>query len=299
LRARVLHALRDPRGDGGRLRRLPGARLLLKPGDAEGADWWATFFDEEYLQEYAPLFSLERDRREVARLLDLLGLPVGARVLDAACGQGRHAHLLAEAGLDVEAVDYSEALLARARERGTGPSLRYSRADMRALPAEWAGRFDAVVNLGTSFGFFGDQADDVAALREFARVLAPGGALLWEGASRDGVVARFLARDWWLTADGAMIAQERWFDPVSGVLCVESRRVGAPGGSTRTHQLRLYTATRLAELCTDVGLCVEQVYDGWRDRPLRRTSAEMVLLARKIDRASPPPRELPRRRLGH
>jgi len=36
-----------------------------------------------------------RDRREVARLVGLLGLPSGARILDVPCGQGRHAHLLA------------------------------------------------------------------------------------------------------------------------------------------------------------------------------------------------------------
>ncbi len=132
----------------------------------------------------------------MARVLELLGLPVGARVLDVACGQGRHAHLFAEAGLDVDGVDYSEDLLSHARARGTGPSLRYTRADMRSLPAEWSGRFDAVVSLSTSFGFFRDPSDDVVAIGEFARVLRPGAALLWHGASRDGVVARFLARDW-------------------------------------------------------------------------------------------------------
>ena len=258
-------------------------------------EWWASFFDERYLYEYEPLFSLRRDRTEVARVLDVLGLPVGARVLDVACGQGRHTHLLAEAGLDVDGVDFSDELLTRARERGTGAELRYTRGDMRALPDEWAGRFDAVVSLGTSFGFFREPADDVAALGEFARVLTPGGVLVWHGASRDGVVARFLARDWWTTADGTTIAQERSFDPLSGLLHVESRWSGPAGESTRTHHLRLYTATRLAELLAGVGLIVEGAWDGWRDRPLRRTSSEMLLVARKSNDSSDVA-ELPRRR---
>ncbi|HEU4643759.1 MAG TPA: class I SAM-dependent methyltransferase, partial [Gemmatimonadaceae bacterium] len=93
-------------------------------------------------------------------MIEVLGLPVGARILDVPCGQGRHAHLLAENGFDVTGLDYSAYLLARAKERGTGPSLRYVRGDMRRLPPRWTGRFDALVNLFTSFGFFLDPADD-------------------------------------------------------------------------------------------------------------------------------------------
>jgi SAM-dependent methyltransferase len=230
-------------------------------------------------------------------VLDVLGLPLGARVLDAACGQGRHAHLLAEAGLDVDAVDYSEDLLVRARARGTGPELRYTQGDMRSLPADWTGRFDAVVNLSTSFGFFRDPADDVAAIGEFARVLKPHGVLLWHGASRDGVMARFLARDWWTTADGTTIAQKRTFDPLSGLLSVESRWSGPGGEATRVHQLRLYTATRLAELFAGAGLIVAGAWDGWQDRALRRTSSEMLLVARNAAAAPGVLNELPRRRV--
>ena len=245
------------------------------------ADWWASYFDDVYLREYEPLFTLERDRREVARLLDVLGLPSGARVLDVPCGQGRHAHLLAEAGFLVDGVDLSRQLLARARERGTGPTLQYHERDMRKLLPSWSRRFDAVLNLFTSFGFFADPADDRTVLAEFARVLRPGGVLVWHGGDRDGVMARFLHRDWWETTDGTLHAQERTFDPLSGVLTIESRWRGPSGNGQREHRIRLYTPTRLAELCAEVGLIVEAAYDGWRDRPLTRRSSEMLLVARK------------------
>jgi ubiquinone/menaquinone biosynthesis C-methylase UbiE len=79
----------------------------------------------------------------VARLLEILALPVGARILDCPCGQGRHTHLLAEAGHRVDGVDYSRALLAVAKRRGTGQALRYTRADMRRLPARWRSAFSS------------------------------------------------------------------------------------------------------------------------------------------------------------
>ena len=212
----------------------------------------------------------------------MLGLPVGSRILDVPCGQGRHAHLLAEAGYDVDALDYSEHLLKIARRRGTGAKLRYTRGDMRRLPARWKNRFDAVINLFTPFGFFLDPGDDARVIGEFARVLKPGGTLVWHGGSRDGVMARFLSRDWWQTEDGTMVAHERSFDPLSGVLTIESSwRGSAKKPGRRTHRIRLYTATRLAELCADAGLLVEEAWDGFDEKPLSRTSGEMMLLARK------------------
>jgi SAM-dependent methyltransferase len=244
-------------------------------------EWWQSYFDAQYLLEYEPLFSPERDRREVSRLIEVLGLPVGARMLDVPCGQGRHAHLLAEAGYDVRGLDYSRHLLGVARERGTGPGLRYVQGDMRNLPARWTGRFDAVLNLFTSFGFFLDPADDVRVLAGFARVLAPGGVLVWHGGSRDGIMARFLARDWWRTRDGTLIAHERSFDPLSGVMTIQSTWSGPRANGEREHRIRLYSASQLATLLAAQGLVVEQAYDGWSAKPLTRRSSEMLLVARK------------------
>ena len=243
--------------------------------------WWATHFDARYLHEYEPLFDQTQDRREVARLVELLGLSAGARVLDCPCGQGRHAHLLAEAGFRVDGLDYSAALLDIARARGTGSSRHYTQGDMRRLPARWTGRFDAVLNLFTSFGFFDRPADDRVVLAEFARVLKPGGVLIWHGGSRDGVMAKFLHRDWWSTADGTMFGQERRFDPLSGFLEITSTWRGQTGDGERTHRIRLYTASELAERMREVGLVVEEAFDGWNPRSLTRRSGEMLLVARR------------------
>lgn len=246
-------------------------------------EWWASYFTGDYLLEFEPIFDYEEDRRQVARLLELLRLPAGARLLDCPCGQGRHAHLLAEAGFVVDGLDYSKELLARARLRGThARRLRYTRGDMRTLPRAWTGRFDGVLNLFTSFGFFLEPADDARVVREFARVLKPGGVLVWHGGSRDGVMARFLPKDWWTTANGTVVMQERRFDALSGILSITSSFASGPREMPgREHRIRLYTATRLSELMQEAGLVVEGAFDAWSDRALRRTSSEMLLVARK------------------
>ena len=252
-------------------------------------EWWESYFDEQYLLEYEPIFSAARDRADVARLIEILGLAAGERVLDVPCGQGRHAHLLAEAGFDVTGLDYSRHLLAIARARGTGKHLRYVRGDMRSLPEQWTGRFAAVLNLFTSFGFFLDPADDKRVIHELARVLRPDGVLVWHGGSRDGVMAKFLSRDWWKSANGTIIAHERDFDPLSGILTIRSHWSGKRSSGEREHRIRLYTASRLAELCRQAGLIVEEAYDGWSSAPLSRRSSEMLLVARKSELATQPP----------
>ncbi len=268
-------------------RPLSGQKLIESgSGDSQKnagshVPWWQQHFDAQYLQEYEPLFDPEQDRREVARLIELLGLPSGARILDCPCGQGRHTHLLAEAGFDVHGLDYSDALLALARQRAKGRRLRYTQGDMRSLPARWNRRFDAVVNLFTSFGFFDAPSDDLRVLAQFARVLKPGGKLIWHGGSRDGVMAKFLSRDWWSVADGTMFGQERRFDPLSGFLEITSTWRGPTGAGERTHRIRLYTASELAARMRELGLVVETAWNGWTNRPLTRLASEMLLVARK------------------
>jgi SAM-dependent methyltransferase len=182
----------------------------------------------------------------------------------------------------MDGIDYSRQLLAAALKRGSGPALHYRRADMRSLPAVWTSRYDGVVNLFTSFGFFDTPSDDARVIAEFSRVLKPGGVLVWHGASRDGVMARFLSRDWWETDDGTVVMQERRFDPLSGILSIDSTIRRTSGRTTRReHRIRLYTATRLAELCALQGLIVEEAFDGFGSRPLTRRSTEMLLVARK------------------
>src|SRR6187431_3190727 len=99
-------------------RREAGVLAIARTSRDAHLEWWRSYFDQDYLVEHAPMFTAERNRGEVSRALQLMGLPVGARVLDCPSGQGRHARLLAEAGLNVTALDYSAKLLAEARRAG-------------------------------------------------------------------------------------------------------------------------------------------------------------------------------------
>jgi SAM-dependent methyltransferase len=259
---------------------MPRKATAARRTGAPPGDWWRSYFDGGYLREYAPVFDVAEERQQVARLSELLGLPQGARVLDLACGQGRHAVLLAEAGFDVAGLDYSREMLRAAKARGEGKTLRYTRGDMRKLPARWTRRFDGVVNLFTSFGFFEDPTDDAAVFRQVARVLKRGGVFVWHGGNRDGLTDRFLRGDAWTTADGTAVRQDRSFDALSGFLTIASTWTKRRRVERRVHRIRLYTATHLAALLADSGLALVGAYGGFGEGPLTRGAHEMLLVAR-------------------
>lgn len=108
------------------------------------------------------------------KFVDYLGLPAGARVLDAATGTGRQALAFAERGLDVTAVDLSPHMLARAERGVRSPKVRFMSANVAALPFR-DGEFSAAV-MSFALHCMPEAVRD-AAVRELARVVAPRGVV--------------------------------------------------------------------------------------------------------------------------
>lgn len=131
------------------------------------------------------------------RLLDLAGpVPDGGRALDAGCGPGRSALVLAEAGLRVTAVDLHRPFLVRLQEaaaaRGLSGLISVEHASMDALPHA-DGSFDVVWSEGTAYLMGVD-----AALASWRRLLPPGGVLVftevgWATATPSPEARRFWA----------------------------------------------------------------------------------------------------------
>jgi SAM-dependent methyltransferase len=114
---------------------------------------------------------------EVPALVRALRLPVGGRVMEIGCGRGIALpvlHALLEPSL-LLGLDLDRGLLAHAARRGGGASPLLLCADARCIPLP-----DATVDLVIDFGTCYHIRDPVAALREVARVLRPGGVFVHE-----------------------------------------------------------------------------------------------------------------------
>ena len=123
-----------------------------------------------WAKSYPPLPHNPLMELEHATVTTLLPDVHGLTVLDAGCGSGRYLRELGDRGARVIGIDLSSAMLERARDT----SRRVARADIRALP------FDAMtIDLVICGLALGDIGELELALTEIARVLRPGGRVIY------------------------------------------------------------------------------------------------------------------------
>jgi len=141
---------------------------------------------------------------------------VGARrVLDVACGTGRHALALAQRGYQVVGVDLSAAMIERARENAAALGDAGGRAsfvvagfgELSGIGDALGGQADALVCLGSSLPHVLTEADLLAALADWYAVLRPGGLVLVQNRNMDAVMAK---RDRWMPVQQRAAGDREW-----------------------------------------------------------------------------------------
>jgi SAM-dependent methyltransferase len=123
--------------------------------------WFASWFDTPF---YHILYK-DRDHTEAQSFMDTLtnylNLPEHGKILDLACGKGRHSMYLNALGYDVTGVDLSENSIAYAK-KFENETLHFEVHDM-CQPFHQ--KFDAVFNLFTSFGYFEKDEDNLNTIK--------------------------------------------------------------------------------------------------------------------------------------
>ncbi|MBB6417141.1 SAM-dependent methyltransferase [Streptomyces massasporeus] len=138
---------------------------------------WDALFGDDYDYFDLPDLTPELSEKEASSMVALGGFEPGMDLLDAPCGHGRHANVLASRGYRVVGIDRDERFLAMAgSEAGKmGIQVDYRHVDLREMSFE--AEFDAAVSWYSSFGYFDDETDrDI--LRRYRRALRPGGRFL-------------------------------------------------------------------------------------------------------------------------
>ncbi len=139
------------------------------------SNWFREWFNSPY---YHKLY-FEHDEQEASafmtHLLNKLQPAEHAKLLDVACGRGRHSKFLATKGLDVTGIDLAPASIAIAKAQENG-QLHFFEHDMR-LPF-WINYFDYAFNLFTSFGYFRTEREHYNVIRTIANAVKPHGTVV-------------------------------------------------------------------------------------------------------------------------
>jgi SAM-dependent methyltransferase len=133
--------------------------------------WYASWFDTPYYH----LLYKERDQSEAEMFMDnltsYLKIPKGGKILDLACGKGRHARYLNSIGYDVTGVDLSINSIAYAKQF-ENETLHF---DVHNMCKPYNDSFDAIFNLFTSFGYFNKDENNLKTIEAIKSDLNPTG----------------------------------------------------------------------------------------------------------------------------
>jgi len=137
--------------------------------------WFEDWFNSPY---YHLLYKNRNDDEAQAfieRLINYLKPSDNSRILDVACGKGRHSKVLADMGFDVTGIDLSEASIEDANKE-SHDTLQFFQHDMR-LPFR-VNYYDFAFNFFTSFGYFNTQREHNNALRSITQSLKKEGIVV-------------------------------------------------------------------------------------------------------------------------
>ncbi len=137
-------------------------------------------FDEVALAYDASIDWEARLRREIPFMIESAGGIDKNRVLDLACGTGRHAIALSKRGASVLGIDSSETMIARARELAAEEhaDVEFLVADMTELHALLQEKFDLVICLGNSLALLGSLDSVKGVTSDINDILVPGGRFI-------------------------------------------------------------------------------------------------------------------------
>ncbi|MFM2358073.1 MAG: hypothetical protein RLY16_65 [Bacteroidota bacterium] len=170
--------------------------------------WFKDWFNSPYYHQLYVHRNDEEAAGFINRLISHLQPPQGAKMLDVACGKGRHSIQLAAKGFDVTGIDLSEESIEAALQ-SESETLHFFRHDMR-LPF-WMNYFHFAFNFFTSFGYFNTARENHNAIRTIAQSLQTGGTLVIDYLNVADVAARMIPFEEQVI-EGVKFSISKWMD---------------------------------------------------------------------------------------
>lgn len=256
---------------------------------------------EEMGAYWAEIADQNPTQRQTQFMRDTLK-PTG-RVLDLACGTGRHLIPLSKEDYNIVGLDTSLRLLRIAKTRQSG--IQLVRADMRRLPFK-SETFAAAVSMDTSLGYLPSDREDTQSLKELRQTLEKEGVLIVDVFNREQLTRKYAKRRQvkWIflplllklngLGERLLFRFFSWREYPSFFL-LQKRTVDTDGSKLRDlwivcdkadekmkvfkHAARLYERRVLERLLEQAGFAVGHVYGGYGEEQFSPDSDRLILIA--------------------
>ncbi len=242
-------------------------------------DWYATAFDGMS----AEMAWTERTGSEIDRALTMLRPEGGERILDLACGTGRHSLELVRRGFSVVGVEIGEELVEIARKDAEeqGLEAEFVQGDLREL--EFDGEFDVVLNLNDgAVGYFETDEENHRTFEVISRALKPGGQNLIQVPNVLYARSHLPQRSWIPSSTMIELVEHRWNKKdryMEGAMIPLKFGEVLEGLDKRIEfRQRLYTVDELREVYESVGMTLERIFHG-NGRPKEPTESQFEIFA--------------------
>jgi len=242
-------------------------------------EWFAEWFDTPY---YHILYK-DRDEAEaekfISNLVNFLSIPAGSKVLDLACGKGRHSLTLARFGYQVTGVDLSEnSILTAKKTAGTDCDVRFEVRDMRESFTE--NTFNAVFNLFTSFGYFDSLQDNQKVIDSAKKMLRKNGLLIIDFMNAKRVVSELVPQEV-KSVDGIDFSIRRIYD---GTHITKEIKFNADNTDfTYSERVQALNLSDFSELLNNSGFEILHTFGNFDLDPyVSETSDRLIVVAKNI-----------------
>lgn len=238
--------------------------------------WFETWFDSPYYH----LLYANRSETEAADFIKLitahLKLAKEAKVIDIACGKGRHTKTLAKLGFDATGVDLSPNSIATAKA-SEHEQLHFEVWDMRQ-PYR-IDCFDAVFNLFSSFGYFEDDKEDERVIQAMYDCLKPGGWLVLDYINTQFAVLNLKAREIIPRNDVQFHVQKK---VEKGFIKKKINFLAAGEEYQFEEQLKVINLARFELMLTNAGFDLVETLGSYALEPfVANSSPRLILIAKK------------------
>ena len=231
-----------------------------------GKNWYKDHYDE-FLAAYTldDQLAHQNAAQEIRFLRKMLKIEKNQKILDIPCGRGRHSILLAQKGHSIVGVDISKACIRGARKKITPairPHTRFESGDMQNLK-KYQSKFDLVLNLFTSFGYFPTDSANEKVMKNLIFCLRPQGKLCLFLINRENLLPRLHPKSWDEFKD-QFVLQKMEYNPKTKYHSAEWIFISKKTGAIRRyyHRIRLYNKDEIVTMMKKFGLKNIRVYGG-------------------------------------